>query len=122
MKAKKEAGHAHEIENPNEVIEVGLDAITEFLRSMEDAAEGHVFPVAIRSILAAVTRVVRERHPELPQFVVSKDQSSRYLSRSRLGPGEFRSEILQAVHLARGAIRQEKHRDRDNIEPDSAGA
>ncbi|MGO7043332.1 hypothetical protein ACCS60_33895 [Rhizobium acaciae] len=42
MKTKKEAGHAHEIEITDEVIEVGLDAITEFLRSMEDAAEGHV--------------------------------------------------------------------------------
>lgn len=29
-----------------------------------------MFPVAIRSILV-VTRVVRERHPDLPQFVVS---------------------------------------------------
>ncbi|MGO8100754.1 hypothetical protein AB9F46_10090 [Rhizobium leguminosarum] len=80
MKAKKEAGHAHEIEITDEVIEVGLDAITEFLRSMEDAAEGDVLPVAIRSILVAVTRVVRERHPELPQFLVSEDESSRYAS------------------------------------------
>ncbi|WP_261331354.1 hypothetical protein [Rhizobium leguminosarum] len=85
----KKGRRSREIEIADEVIEVGLDAITEFLRSMEDAAEGHVLPVAIRSILAAVTRVVRERHPELPQFVVSKDESSRYLSRSRLGSASF---------------------------------
>ncbi|WP_245304469.1 hypothetical protein [Rhizobium sp. WYCCWR10014] len=35
-----------------------------------------MFPAAIRSILVAVSRVVRERHPELPQFVVSEDESS----------------------------------------------
>ncbi|WP_261321368.1 hypothetical protein [Rhizobium leguminosarum] len=103
MKAKKEAGHAHEIENPNEVIEVGLDAITEFLRSMEDAAEGHVLPVVIRSILAAVTRVVRERHPELPQLVVSKDESSRYLSRSRLGSASFGAKSYRP-YISRAAL------------------
>jgi hypothetical protein len=39
-----------------------------------------MFPAAIQSILVAVSRVVRERHPELPQFVVSEDESSRYPS------------------------------------------
>jgi hypothetical protein len=78
-----------------------------------------MFAAAIRSILVAVSRVVRERHPELPQFVVSEDESSRSPSWSRL---ELQSEILQAVHLSCGAIRQEQHRYRDDIEPDSARA
>jgi hypothetical protein len=66
-----------------------------------------MFAAAIRSILVAVSRVVRERHPELPQFVVSEDESSRSPSWSRL---ELRSEILQAVHLARSTVAQEQHR------------
>ncbi|MCW1754613.1 hypothetical protein [Rhizobium acaciae] len=78
MKAKKEAGHAHEIEITDEVIEVGLGSPNSTIRGKK--LPKAMFPAAIRSILVAVTRVVRERHPELPQFVVSEDESSRYPS------------------------------------------
>ncbi|MGO8089587.1 hypothetical protein AB9E29_20920 [Rhizobium leguminosarum] len=70
----------NEIEITDEVIEAGLDAITEFCDPWEEKLPKEMFPAAIRSILVAVTRVVRERHPELPQFVVSEDESSRYTS------------------------------------------
>ncbi|MGM5053957.1 hypothetical protein ACD589_03855 [Rhizobium sp. 814_E9_N1_1] len=69
-----------EIEITDEVIEAGLDAITKFYDPWEEKLPKDMFPAAIRSILVAVSRVVRERHPELPQFVVSEDESSRYPS------------------------------------------
>ncbi|NEI67351.1 hypothetical protein [Rhizobium leguminosarum] len=69
-----------EIEITDEVIEAGLDAITEFYDPWEEKLPKDMFPAAIRSILVAVSRVMRERHPELPQFVVSEDESSRYPS------------------------------------------
>ncbi|XKM42950.1 hypothetical protein A4U53_028105 [Rhizobium ruizarguesonis] len=116
---EKEAGHANEIEITDELIEAGLGSPNSTIRGRKLPKE--MFPAAIRSILV-VTRVVRERHPELPQFVVSEDESSRFPSCSQLGIGERQSEILQAVHLARGAVGQEQHRYRDDIEPDSAGA
>ncbi|WP_245433293.1 hypothetical protein [Rhizobium anhuiense] len=111
-----------DIEITDEVIEAGPDAITEFYDPWEEKLPKDMFPAAIRSILVAVSRVVRKRHPELPHFVVSEDASVRYLSWSQLGIGGLRSEILQAVHLPRGAVCQERHRRRDDIEPDSTGA
>ncbi|WP_210273892.1 hypothetical protein [Rhizobium sp. WYCCWR 11146] len=62
------------------MIEAGLDAIADFLKSMEEKLPKDMFSAAIRSILVAVTRVVRERNPDVPQFVVSEDGSPRYPS------------------------------------------
>lgn len=80
-----------------------------------------MFPAAIRSILVAVTSGAR-RHPELPQFVVSEDESPRHPPDPGWGIGELQSEILKTIDLPRGAERQEQHRYRDDIEPDSPGA
>ncbi|NEH60753.1 hypothetical protein GR198_34155 [Rhizobium leguminosarum] len=77
---EKKAGDAHEIEITDEVIEADLDAVAEYYDPWEKKLPKEMFPAAIRSILVAVSRVMRERHPELPQFVASEDESSRYSS------------------------------------------
>ncbi|MBB3745705.1 MULTISPECIES: hypothetical protein [Rhizobium] len=76
---KKEAGHAQRHRNHRRG-DRGGPGITEFYDPWEEKLPKDMFPAAIRSILVAVSRVVRERHPELPQFVASEDASSRYPS------------------------------------------
>ncbi|WP_246621550.1 hypothetical protein [Rhizobium laguerreae] len=65
----KKGRRSREIEIADEVIEAVW--ITAFLRSMGGEAAEEMFPAVIRSMVA-VTRVVREQHPELPQFMVSE--------------------------------------------------
>ncbi|MEI1252437.1 hypothetical protein [Rhizobium aouanii] len=68
----------NEIEITDEVIEASLGSPNSMIYGRTLPKD--MFPAAIRSILVAVTRMVRERHPERPQFLVSEDESSRYPS------------------------------------------